>query len=336
MSVALTAAQAAFKLSNSALQSVGESAMDQPKKTSSIWDRWPVVTSGSICLITTVQAVALGVIGNIGIGVILGISAVAAGILTIYLWSFSTLKDLEGYVEVFSERVTALAQTALSLTKSNEALVRTRIGMEEELKQRTAQFEEEKKAAAQALLQLKEASDSLRQTQQQVAQMGKILDSSHEVITEMTTKVGDFIQLNREISSTSQVLGGQLDSFKAIGERLESSTRALDEENQELLATKMKADDMARGLYAQFVQIAELFVGLKREREALDAGLSRLQKVDTSLATHTTDLHHVAEDLDKGAAEAQNIVDWMKQFDGIGDYIKDQMGGSHLPAETKK
>jgi chromosome segregation ATPase len=325
MALALSAVQAAFQLSGSALQNLGEPFKEQPEKSHSIWDYWPVATSGMTCLITTVNAVALGVIGNIPLGVLLGIAAVGAGILTIYLWSFSTLKDLEGYVEVFAERVTTLAQTALQLSASNKDLVKTRMALEAEVHERAAQFEKEKNEVSRVLQQLGHVSDDLQQSQSHVVQMGEILDSSHSVITEMTAKIGDFVHLNTKVSTSSQLLSSELSSIHAIGERLESAVQGLDKQNTELLSKKKQADEMTKGLYTQFVQIAELFVGLKKQREALEENLHSLQKVDTSLATHTTELHHVAEDLEKRASSTQALVDWIQQYEGIGDYIKEQM-----------
>jgi hypothetical protein len=209
MSTALTAFHSAFLLSTSALQRLGVDSQGEPETSHSLWSHWPVVTAGTTCLITTINAVALGVIGNISLGVLLGIASIGAGILTFYLWSFSSLKDLNEYVEVFAKKVTLL-----------------------------------------------------------------------------------------------------------------------DKQNQELLERKKQADEMAQGLYTQFIQIAELLVSLKKQKEEVEAVLCSLQSVDSSLATHTAQLHHVAEDLQKGAFDAQNFVDTLKPFEGLGEYIKQQMEGS--------
>ena len=325
MTAALTAAHAAYQLSTSALQQLGGTPAEHPENPHSIWERWPVVTAGVSCLITTVHAIALAVIGNIPLAVLLSISAVGTGIITAYLWSFSSLQDLDTYVEAFAERVTALSQTALKLSGANKDLTTTRVALEAEAKERTAQFEEKKQEVTALLEKLDHVTDDLQRAEQQAAKMGLILDGSHSVITEMTSKIGDFVTLNKEVSTSSQLLTDQLSSFQSIGDRLGSTVLGLDEENKALLAKKQQAEEMAKGLYSQFMQIAELLVELKKQREALEADLKSLQSVDTSIAHHTSDLHHVAEELDKGATDAQAFVDSLKQYNGIADILKEEM-----------
>ena len=329
MSAVLSAANAALQLSTTALHHLGEPALQGLKKASGMCDRWPMMTAGVVCLITTVNAVALGIIGNIALGVVLGIAALGAGALTLYLWSFSTLKDLEGYVEAFAERVTVLAKTALHLSASNEKLEETRLNLERDLLKRTKLIEAQKKEIREAIQNLDHVYDDLQQSQLQVVEMGKILDASHDVITELSHRIGQFVQLNQQAATTSQALEGELKVIQSIGERFDSSLRELGKQNQLLLSKKQQADEMTRGLYAQFLQIAELFVGLKRQAEELAASLHSLQRVDIGLATSTANLHQVAEHLERGADEAQTFLEWMKQFEGLGEYAKEQMSASY-------
>ncbi len=334
MSAILTAADAALQLSSGALQRLGEAAPSQPNRSSSLFSRWPAMTAGMICLINTVHAVALGIIGNVALGAVLGVAAIGAGILTIYLWSFSTLQDLEGYVQTFAERVTALAQAALHLSESNEGLKQTRLTLEKQLAERTALAERQQREMEQRLQELDHIADELRQSQSQVVEMGKILEASHQVITEISGRIDHFVQLNHETSTTSQVLASELSAIRAIGDHFDTSVHDLGKQSQTLLVKKQQAEQMAHGLYTQFVQIAELFVGLKQQSETLQASLRALQSVDIGLATSTASLGQTADKLDRITDEAQTFLDWMKQFDGIAEYAEQQMAASSTKRST--
>ncbi len=328
MTAALTAAHAAFQLSTTVLEQVGETPAKHTEKATSPWDRWPVAIAGLTCAISIINSIALGALGNIPMGVLIGISALGSGSLMIYLWSFSTLKSLEGYVEAFSERVTALAKTSLRLSSANKELDTTRLSLEADLKKRQVLFDEQKKEVGRIMAQLDHATDDLQKTEKQVVEMGKILDGSHSVISEMTSKIGAFVTLNRDVSTSSKLLTEGLSSIHAIGSQLESTVDELDDQNELLLDKKKQAEAIAKGLYDQFTQIAQLLVDLRKQRESLESNLKALQQVDTSLAAHSTELHHVAEDISKGAHEAQSFVDSLKQYDGLAATIRDAMAKS--------
>ena len=331
MTTALGVAQTAFQLSGAALQQLGQPVADQSEKTHSLWEHWPVVTGASTCLITAINAVALGIIGNIALGVLLTIAAIGAGVLTIYLWSISSLKDLSAYAEVFSERVTLLAHIALDLTAVNKGLTSTRVGLEADLANRSLLFEKQKTEVASTLGKLEQVTADLKRSEAIAAQIGTIIDSSHGVITQMTTKIGDFVSLNKDVAASSQTLACELSSIQSIGEQLGAAVHGLDTENKELMARKKQADEMAQRVYSQFMQIGELVVGLKKQREALEADLAALQKVDVGLAAHTAELDTVAHDLDKGATDAQAFVDSLKPFDGLAGYLKEKMTEKKAP-----
>jgi DNA repair ATPase RecN len=322
MSTILSAAQTAYEVSNSALQALNEPADEQPKKAGSLWQYWPFAAAGMTCLITAVSAVALSVLGNAALGVLLAIAAVASGVLTIYLWSFSNLKNLDGYIQVLSKNISTLSQTALRLSGVNKDLARTRAGLEADVKERASLLEQAKVEFSRDIQKL---TAELQESQMHVAEMKKIFDSSHGVISEMTSKINDFVHLNQDLACTSETLSKQLITVQTLGQRLDTTVKALDTEDKELAALKDRATAMAKQLYSQFMQIGELLVGLRKERERLDADLHSYQVVDASLGNHTQQLSKVAENLSHTASETQGVLDQLKPFDGFAQFVKDKL-----------
>lgn len=335
MGTTLAAANAAFQLSSSVLQQLGKTPAEGSEKSHSLCDYWPVVAAGLSCLISTINAIALSLIGNIVVAALLAISALGTGILTLYLWSFSSLKSLEGYVEAFAERVTTLAQTALQLSDVNKELTSTRIAIENELNHNTEKSNEEKQEVATLVHRLDDVSHALQQSQHQVAQMGHIFNGSNTLITEITSKISDFVSLNKKVSTSSQVLATELTSIKSIADQVGSAVSALHENNDMIEEKQRQAEETARGICTQFMQVAELLVECKKQREGVEKVLQNLQKTDNSIAIHTKELNSAAENLSKGASDAQTFVDSLKPYAGLAKAIKARMANPPEPSQGK-
>jgi chromosome segregation ATPase len=329
----IAAASAAFQLSSTVLQQVGGSPTEEPQQSNSIFDHWPVATAGLSCLITAVHTVAMGILGNVVLSVLMGIAALGCAALTVYLWNFSTLKHLETYVDAFAKRVTDLAQTILRLHGANKELDQTKTALEAAVKEREEQFEAQKAAAAHALARLDHVSTELKQTQGQVAEMGKILDGSHSVVSEMTSKIGSFVALNHDISASSEMLAGELPAIKAIGDRLQLSIQTLEQQSDALVEKKKRADATVKMIYNQFMEVAQLLVSLKQQRESLESTLFSLQGANVALANQTTALHSAATDLDQGATRAQQTVDKLKPLVDLAQALK--KASERPPAQPK-
>ena len=308
MSNVIAAASTAFQLSSTVLQQVGGSPTAEPQQSNSIFDHWPVATAGLSCLITTVHAVAMGILGNMPLAVLMGVAALGCAVLTVYLWNLSTLKHLETYVDAFAKQVTTLAQTILHLSGANKDLDQTKIALESSVKERETQFEEQKAAATRALEELDHVSDELQQAKEEVAQMGRILDGSHTVISEMTSKIGGFVALNRDVSASSEVLAGELSTIKAIGDSLQGSLQSLGEQSKALTEKQKQADTAAKMIYDQFMQVAQLLVELKQQRESLEHNLGFLQAANAKLASETAALRTAAAEMKQGSASAHQTI----------------------------
>ena len=122
MSGILSAANAAFQLSSTALQQVGVSSVEGPSSSTSFIDRWPVAAAGFSCLISTINAIAMVILGNTPMAVLAAISAIGCAFLTRYLVKLVTLVHLETYVQAFAQRVNDLSQIVLRLSDENKSL----------------------------------------------------------------------------------------------------------------------------------------------------------------------------------------------------------------------
>ena len=333
MSTVIAAASTAFQLSSSVLQQVGGSSTQEPQQTNSIFDHWPVATAGLSCLITTVHAVAMSVLGNMPLAVLMGVAALGCAVLTVYLWNFSTLKHLETYVDAFAKQVTVLAQTILHLSGANKDLDQTKTALEASVKERESRFEEQKAAATRALEDLDHVSEELQRAKGEVAQMGQILDGSHAIISEMTSKIGSFVVLNKDVATSSEVLTGELSSIKVIGERLQSSLHSLGEQSDALTEKKKQADAAAKMIYDQFIQVAQLLVEVKQQREALEHNLSSLQTANAQLASETAALRAAAADMQQGAASAHKTIGELQPLVELSKALK--KAAQQPPAQPK-
>lgn len=322
MSTVIAAASTAFQLSSTVLQQVGGSPTQEPQESHSIFDHWPVATAGLSCLITTVHAVAMGILGNMPLAVLMGIAALGCAALTVYLSNFATLKHLETYVDAFAKQVTALAHTVLKLSEANKDLDQTKTALEASVQEREKRFEEQKVAATRALQKLDHVSDELLRAQGELTQMGRILDGSHAVISEMTSKIGSFVALNKDVATSSEVLAGELSTIKAIGDHLQSSLHSLGEQSEALTEKKQQADAAAKMIYDQFMQVAQLLVEVKQQREGLEHNLSSLQEANSRLASETAALRTAAAEMQQGAASAHQTIEELQPLLELGKALK--------------
>lgn len=325
MTTTLATAQAALQLSSTVLSQVGESPSSEKQHSTSIVDHWPVVTSGISFLITTINAIVLGILGNITVTVFLGIAAVGCGVLTIYLWSIPSLKHLETYVADLALRVNDLARVSKKLLSANSELSHTRNSLEQAIAERAELMKRQEVETQTLLSRLNKANKDFQRSEANVAQMGAILDGSRTVVTEMSSKIGSFVALNKNISASSQLLTGELSSLKAIGNHLDSAVEQLDKENKALLERKQQADTTAHLVYDRFMQIAELLVGLKQEREKLQADLSSLKTANTSLMRDVEALHAAAKDLGDSAASAHTVAEQLQPFVELSKALQEKL-----------
>ena len=335
---ALSTAHDAFKLSSDTLQAVGATVPNQPKKSHPFLDYWPVIAAGAATLIATVNAVALGILGNIAFCIPVAIGAAISAPLIIYLWKFSTIRDLSTYVKAFSEHVAALANSLLRFRDENKTLHASTQSLDKSIKDREVEFEKEKKAYVTVKGDLDTTIQRLSASESQVLQLGKLLDGSHNIVSQITTEIGALVDLNKKDDATSEALESRLDAVKKLGGQLTSTITEVKEEGEMLSQKKQQAVEAATALHTQAVQIAGMLVQITEQSKQLTRGNQELKDNTDQLRETIETLQSSIKDLEKARKDAESAGASFSDFASIADLFDPPLANtaSAHPPKTRR
>ena len=207
----LAIANTAFCLSSEVIHEVEES-LTGARSFKLLLDRGPVVIAALSCLITTISAVALAIIGAMPMAAIMGVAALGCAFLTFYVSEMVSKKNLEETVDQAGRVTDDLSQQNRILQKQLDELSQTRKELETKISSLQAANEQSQKENAGKIQELKQA----------LVDMQKICDS--EKATD--TQVGEMEKTTRELERVRESLQKQLAQAKAQDEERKKDVSA--------------------------------------------------------------------------------------------------------------
>ena len=318
-------AQAAITASTAALEQLGIHSDPEEETSSSLIHNWPIIAAVSATLVNTITAIAASILGNLPLAITHGVCAVALGILSFHTYMTIDLQTLETYVKIFAKRIQSLAQVALNLSHTTHTLEETQTDLSKELQRRETVFAEVKKDAEVAAKRLEQVTDDLKKNQSHISAMKQILSGSHQMMSEMGSKMAQFVQLNQSVAVSSKDLESQIASIQELEHRFSQSISSLEEEESELASYKKEAEQVAKGLYTQFSQLAAVLLSLRKESETMQSQLKTLKEIDSSLASHTESLKSASLQMGSQAQIAEAFLSKVKEYNQILKTLKEKM-----------
>lgn len=316
----IASAQEALQSSGETLHEVQEvfnPQADHPKN----WPHWTVLVLGANAAVSAINTVVQAIFQNIPQAIISGISAVASVLGAITLYAFTPLQSLGGYVEQLAARTNHMSAVIRRLHSASEQLRITQNELQERLQQEKLLAEQQKKSLHEATDSLTQNVQALQKAESQTLSLEQLIANYSSRSSSWSKKFEEFMSASNKVETSHEQLNILLQGLQSGKKEFESTVTALDKENESL---KRHSQDLAaaseqfRGLS---IQLATLLIDIRKERNAFEEQLKRLQNATKQAAVNIESISTTTGQLDKTTASMQQNLTQVNQLVEIGKMV---------------
>ncbi len=274
----------------------------------SVWTYLPAIGAGALSVAQVIGCVAHAVLGNTPQAIFHGISAVVAAYAGICVASYVPLMSLEGYAKVLADKVRQMGKLITDLRQTNTELSTTVQTLDKDLSLQKKELIKKEKLIEETIDKLQKSIHELEAAEKKAENLQKLLDGFQKTTNDVSTKINQFVDLNKRLSCNSEELSKQLEEMRNVQQSMQLSLGDIDETQGALQHKKEEAEKLATDFHHTYYRILELLIQVKKEKEAIIAEINELKNNAGRLEQSVDKLHSVDQQLGERTTNVKKMV----------------------------
>jgi len=277
-----------------------------PRRTSpSPLQYWPIVVAGGSLLISTVCAIAMGILGNSAMAAVQAVAAITSAITLVYLIYVGPYKKVEAIAALMKERIEQLSKVGLTLFQTQTKMVEHNKNLQKRVDEKAKQVEDTNRKFRETLSNLKTVSGKLLQATQLINTLTDDLESAKKLNDSFSQNLSS---LKGSIANLQKAEGRIKDYTKEIKGILDQTTTC-----QDTLAKQQEQYTIHQQQMQKLLKsVQEIIKETSDLREAKKEQLAQLvqltEDVNSVLDQVSTRREKVEEDAESAYSDAEEII----------------------------
>jgi len=299
----LSAGSAALQAFNEATAALTPDQEIEPRKVSvSPLRYWPIATASVSCLVCTISAIGMAVLGNGAMACMQGAAAISSAVTLIYLIYVGPYKKVEAIASFITKGLKELTGGINELNHTSKATAQHNKDLRKELKQEQALAKEARQALEKNLRDFTSSSQHLENAAQKMADISAALKNPQKLCTTLSKQIPDL----EEAAQTLQTAEGNATT-------LLNAILTLQRESQESQRMLVEQQGQVRSLIPQIQRLIDEF--RRSAEEAAAAMTTREAALRTPDMAATT--ARLTQSSDQTAAGLQQLSESARRIQGL-------------------